>query len=1407
MKRLALSVAVWLSAVLAAEAMVISEIMYHPTGEDEGSPEWLELYNEHAVPLDIGGWSFSKGITFQFPRGTVVPGKSYLVVCSNVQAMQAIYSIPSDKLMGPFVGQLDNGGEQIALADRMRVVMARVRYRDRYPWPAGADGTGFSLTLINPDLKNDDSDNWAVSPQKSGSPGEPNGFDQETTVEDAAIAAAGVVPVVINEFLAYSSSETFVELFNNSNADVNIGLSYLSDDPVNLTKYQIPSGTVVKRWEHVSFAETEMGFELPRKDAAIYFTTADGQRIIDACAYATERLDMSSGRYPDGEGRWYTMHTPTPGKPNEISVNTSIVINELMYHPYENNDTLEYIELYNRGNEAVDISGWSFDEGVDFVFPIGTVLQANNYLVVAKDYRAINKRYRITNVVGDFLGTLDNDGERVELVDTIGNVVDEVRYAAGGRWPVWAAGWGSSLELIDPWQDNSTPSAWAASDETDKGVWTHIEYTGQNRGGESEFHFFLMHRGECLIDDISVTRAGKEYIPNGSFELGTSDWVIEGNHVHSSICTEEAHTGSQCLKIVATGRGNTGADRIECDTVFPLGSAGDYTISFWVKWLRGINLIYTRFHGQGAAKATRFPMVSRRGTAGTQNSVYSPNLGPVISDVKQKPIVPGSSDAVKIAAKVSDSNGVSSVTLYYKGDYDGAYTSVKMYDDGQHQDRRAGDGLYAGEIPARGSAELMRFYIVARDTLSASQRFPAEEDTYCLYQIDDWRPSTNLPIYRILLTWEVDQQLRSCNRMSSQLEDCTFVLNDSEIFYNCGIRSRGSGWTRGNHPTDQYKIDFPGDQPLNGIWNEINLDWHADETQQKDRIVHYLLRELGGVPTSYHKYAHVRFNGYFAALAEDVQKVDGDYLQCYWPDEAGGTLFEIDDYFEFTDWMDHSYVDAHLRWDGPDVGWDEAVEKERFRWNFEVRTNEKEDDYSDFLKLVYFMDPRKTSNSNFESGAVYTLNVEEWLKVLCVRFLVDDWDTYGYNRGKNAYIYKPYHRGDGTPQDPPRSSRWVLIPWDSDLTFTNSSAPIVSEEFPDIKRMIQIPRFQRWYYSYYQKLIDGPFSRAQIDPVLDRTYQAISGEDGAPFGPSGIKSFVSSRISFIRSRIPQAQFAITTNSGNDFEVEDASVVLAGTAPVTIRTFMVSVNDEPGWQREPTWTDTTHWQLGVSLIPGENRLTLTGKDFEGNVVGARSITVRRRLSETQDSDNDGLNDREEDEVYHTLYLNPDTDSDGLTDGDEVRVYLTVPTQADSDQDTMPDGWEVHNGLDPLKDDSAADPDGDGLTNAQEFQEFTDPNNPDTDADGMNDGEEVFAGTNPADETSLFQFVEVVRLSEGVSLAWTSVPGRDYAVYGSPDLTTWELLGTVTADADTSRFSDADSPAGSARFYRIEVLPLP
>jgi hypothetical protein len=69
--------------------------------------------------------------------------------------------------------------------------------------------------------------------------------------------------------------------------------------------------------------------------------------------------------------------------------------------------------------------------------------------------------------------------------------------------------------------------------------------------------------------------------------------------------------------------------------------------------------------------------------------------------------------------------------------------------------------------------------------------------------------------------------------------------------------------------------------------------------------------------------------------------------------------------------------------------------------------------------------------------------------------------------------------------------------------------------------------------------------------------------------------------------------------------------------------------------------------------------------------------------TADSDNDGLNDGLEVNVYHTNPLVADTDNDGLQDGLEVNTYKTDPNNPDTDSDGLWDGEEVAIlGTDPL-----------------------------------------------------------------------------------------------------------------------------
>ena len=147
--------------------IVVNEIMYHPRPDvdpyRESNLEWLELYNRGTSSVDLSGWSFADGIVFDFASGPVLPPDGYLVVAKNPAAMLAVYPEISDRVMGPYSGELSNGGERIVLIDARRNPADEVRYCDGGYWPSAADGQGSSSELRDPRADSGHAGAWAAS--------------------------------------------------------------------------------------------------------------------------------------------------------------------------------------------------------------------------------------------------------------------------------------------------------------------------------------------------------------------------------------------------------------------------------------------------------------------------------------------------------------------------------------------------------------------------------------------------------------------------------------------------------------------------------------------------------------------------------------------------------------------------------------------------------------------------------------------------------------------------------------------------------------------------------------------------------------------------------------------------------------------------------------------------------------------------------------------------------------------------------------------------------------------------------------------------------------------------------------------------------------------------------------------
>ncbi|HQO49307.1 MAG TPA: lamin tail domain-containing protein [Bacteroidales bacterium] len=350
------------SYTIGAPLVLMNEIYSRGTIE---SPDWIELYNASDVAADISGFNIydSGGQSGAKPKktvpdGTVIPAKGFYVI------------VVDDGTESGF--GLSSAGEQVWLEN------ASGNQIDNATFPAFETTQSFGRVP-------DGGANWLIL---------------NTITRGAANSSEQPLPqLYINEIFSQGTAEApdWVEIYNASAFDADLSGWKIYDSggqSGTKPKKEFPAGASIPAKGFYVFVVddgTESGFGLSSNGEQIWLENPQGTVARDV-TFPALASTQSYGCYPDGSDQLQVFEVVTQGaaNSNEVPVVTSVVLNEVFSRGTA--EEPDWIELYNDGETAVDLTGWKiYDSGGQsgakpkMEIPAGTTIAAKAFLVVTVD--------------------------------------------------------------------------------------------------------------------------------------------------------------------------------------------------------------------------------------------------------------------------------------------------------------------------------------------------------------------------------------------------------------------------------------------------------------------------------------------------------------------------------------------------------------------------------------------------------------------------------------------------------------------------------------------------------------------------------------------------------------------------------------------------------------------------------------------------------------------------------------------------------------------------------------------------------------------------------------------------------------------------------------------------------------
>lgn len=374
------------------------------------NPDWIELYNSSESEIDLGGFVLQddKGAAeeYKIPSGTKIAAKSYLVLNESTDFSFGISSSKGDEIT-----LLDNKNAQI----------------DKINIPVMEDGTSYGRSTNG-------GSEWKVFDKPT------KGRDNTASGDTEEDPGKSQLKLFVNEIMAAPAGKDmdFIEIYNAGDQDIDISGFILQDDKGEAEQFIIPSGTTLRAKSFLVYEQVSPGdgqsftFGLSSKGDQVTFLEANG-KLIDKIETPNfgDTKGSSYARIGDGGSQWQIADHPTKGTSNATSATTplkgNLVINEVYtFSDQSNVNDLDYIELYNKSDQPIDLSGLKMWESGGreeaWTFPQGKTIAAHSLLVIDCD----KEGYHNNPAQYPSWGLSKGPDEYIVIATTEMNVIDSI---------------------------------------------------------------------------------------------------------------------------------------------------------------------------------------------------------------------------------------------------------------------------------------------------------------------------------------------------------------------------------------------------------------------------------------------------------------------------------------------------------------------------------------------------------------------------------------------------------------------------------------------------------------------------------------------------------------------------------------------------------------------------------------------------------------------------------------------------------------------------------------------------------------------------------------------------------------------------------------------------------------------